>query len=358
MKYAAFFVCLSTLISPWNAIGADAIELRFRHFDKNRDGILSGDELKAAPILQKLDSLKDGPLTLEEARRILAKFKGGTAQLDNSSPSENGVGGSKTTESLTETAQILKGTDFGVGRRVADFPLKTLAGEDTQLSSLSGNKTVVVALFDSRCPISNKNGAELARIENDYSNKGVAFLLIPTPVDAKPEQVRHFIDSFGLRATVVSDPNQNLQKSLSAKTTTEVFVLDSTRTLIYRGALNDQYGLGYNKENASHHYLKEALDSVLNRTPLAVRATSAPGCALDLPAPLTAVAKPLTYHSDISRILQTNCLECHHTNGIAPFSLEKYDDVLEHAAMIRKQVERGVMPPWFACSKPGSRLAQ
>ena len=53
-------------------------------------------------------------------------------------------------------------------------------------------------------------------------------------------------------------------------------------------------------------------------------------------------------HRDIARIMQANCVECHHKDGLAPFSLETLDDVKEHAAMIKKQINRGAMPPWFA----------
>jgi hypothetical protein len=47
-------------------------------------------------------------------------------------------------------------------------------------------------------------------------------------------------------------------------------------------------------------------------------------------------------------VIQNHCLDCHRAGGVGPFSLETYDDVKSHAAMMRRQVERGLMPPWFA----------
>ncbi|MCX6954563.1 MAG: alkyl hydroperoxide reductase [Verrucomicrobia bacterium] len=93
--------------------------------------------------------------------------------------------------------------------------------------------------------------------------------------------------------------------------------------------------------------LRDALTAVLAGKVPPVAATEAPGCALDF-KPAAALVSNLTYHNRISRILQNNCLECHHTGGLAPFSLETYDDVKSHAGMMRKQVSRDVMPPWFA----------
>jgi hypothetical protein len=78
-----------------------------------------------------------------------------------------------------------------------------------------------------------------------------------------------------------------------------------------------------------------------------VAATEAPGCTLE---PDAAKTQPiaLTYHTRIERIVQANCVECHHTGGLAPFSLEKYEEVVDHKGMIKKVVDRGTMPPWFA----------
>jgi len=76
---------------------------------------------------------------------------------------------------------------------------------------------------------------------------------------------------------------------------------------------------------------------MLSGKPSEIAATSAPGCALDLPEKNT-VASSVTYHRDIARIMQANCVECHHSGGVGPFALDSYDTVIEHAGMIRKQV--------------------
>jgi hypothetical protein len=178
--------------------------------------------------------------------------------------------------------------------------------------------------------------------------------LVNIAPETKADDVRKFTSAFGLKSPVVNDPGQMLQRTLAATTSTEVFVLDASRTLVYRGAVNDQYGLGYSKNAPTRSYLRDALDAVLTSAAPPIAATSAPGCALDVAA-VAAKAAPtkLTYSHDISRILQANCVECHHEGGIGPFPLDNYDDVIEHAGMIRKQVTRSAMPPWFAAKQPG-----
>ena len=87
--------------------------------------------------------------------------------------------------------------------------------------------------------------------------------------------------------------------------------------------------------------------AAINRKPLLVAATQAPGCPLDLEE-ISINSEGVTYHNRISRILQARCLECHREGGAAPFSLESYDGVVAQSASIRQAIERGVMPPWFA----------
>ena len=388
---------------------ADMIEDKFKAFDTNHDGVISGDELDASPILRRLDLNGDGKLTLEEAREAMAQYRGAIAEkLKEKSPGQgmatelvfkrldkNGDGrltadeltdktwfdkldvnkdgyvtleeakqvvgemvpqrilnkGLPQTSGVAETdlasfkeqPEQLKGTELGIGRKI----------EDKAIVHDKNAKAVVLALFNATCPISNKLAPEVARLEKDYADKDVTLLLVNTSTEAKSDEAQKFISEHGLKSAVIPDSGQSLQRELQASTTTEVFVLDAAHTLLYRGAINDQYGLGYTKEAAKKNYLRDAVEAVLNHRLPEISATTAPGCALDLTKPEVVANHALTYHKDISRILQTNCVSCHHQDGIAPFSLETLADVKEHAGMIKKQVDRGAMPPWFAAKQEG-----
>jgi hypothetical protein len=73
-------------------------------------------------------------------------------------------------------------------------------------------------------------------------------------------------------------------QALQAKSTTEVFVLDPQRTIVYRGAIDDQYGFGYSLEQPRHRYLASALNQLLQGQQPTDAATTAPGCAISSPA--------------------------------------------------------------------------
>jgi hypothetical protein len=328
------------------------VEWLFKRYDKKGDGKLTPDELTDKAWFDKLDLNKDGVVTLDEAQKVLGPIvarRGGAGHIlpQTASFTEADMA------PLKEEPLVLKGGERGIGRRVDNLTLKNLAGQDVPLAGKKDDKAMVLALFSASCPVSNKLGPELARIEKDYAGRHVAMYLVNIAPETKPDDVRKFTNAFGLQSPVVNDPAQTLQRTLAATTSTEVFVLDASRTLVYRGALNDQYGLGYSKNAPTKNYLRDALEAVLANATPPVAATSAPGCALDVAAAPKTTPARLTYNHDISRILQANCVECHHDGGIGPFPLDNYADVIEHAGMIRKQVNREAMPPWFAAKEPG-----
>lgn len=331
--------------------GEEPTEGLFKRLDKNGDGKLSAEELPNKKWFNSLDADKDGVVTLEEAANAIASLRkrGSTG----SSAAESATKPAAEDPSFKDAPQWLKGSEHGVGRMVAGLALKSLKGDEIKLSSVAGKNGLVIALFSASCPISGKLAPEIARLEKDLKEQGVAMLLVNAPPGQKAEDVAKFIADHKLVSPVASDADGELSQQLAATTTTEVFLLDAARTLVYRGALNDQYGLGYSKDMPQHHYLRDAVAAMLRGEPTEVVATSAPGCALDLPTQKAVATTSVNYHRDIARILQSNCVECHRKGGVGPFALDSYEAVIEHAGMIRKQVERGAMPPWFAAPLEG-----
>ncbi|MCA9696875.1 MAG: hypothetical protein KC431_05070, partial [Myxococcales bacterium] len=54
------------------------------------------------------------------------------------------------------------------------------------------------------------------------------------------------------------------------------------------------------------------------------------------------------WHEDIAPIAYANCVGCHRDGGIAPFSLEDYQQAAAWSASIDQVVASGEMPPWGA----------
>jgi len=52
------------------------------------------------------------------------------------------------------------------------------------------------------------------------------------------------------------------------------------------------------------------------------------------------------YSEDIAPIIYNKCLQCHHSEGLSPLSLETYADAVGNAGMIQHVTSSGEMPPW------------
>src|SRR5678815_621935 len=109
--------------------------------------------------------------------------------------------------------------------------------------------------------------------DKEYQAKGVAFLFVASNSTDTPPDLR----AVRLAAPIVRDPENKLQQALGVRSTTDAFVLDAARTLQYRGAIDDQYGLGYSLEAPRQRYLTSALDAVLAGRAPEIVATDAPG---------------------------------------------------------------------------------
>jgi len=210
----------------------------------------------------------------------------------------------------------------GIGRSFKDSVVVGILLRDA--------KVVVVAFSGPECPISKLYKPRLDRLTKDYTPKGVRFL-------------------------TVSSEDKGFLAIFSPDRSTEAFVLDDQGVLRYRGAVDDQYGIGYTKEAPSRNYLSDAIDSLLAGRSPAVKATVAPGCAVEKVAAAAAPAAGarLTFHKDVEPIFQKRCAECHHPGDIGPFSLLQYGKAKASAKQIKEVVVQRRMPPWHADPKIG-----
>ena len=193
---------------------------------------------------------------------------------------------------IREAPRVLNGSEHGVGRTIPDLEFIDLKGQLSRLSLLGEARPVVILITGTGCPLCKRYAPSLASLEKDYSEKGVHFLFVNPNKAEKTTRITKAVETHGFKGPYVRDTEHALIRSLRAKTTTEAFVLDSARTLVYRGAVDDQYGFGYALNAPRKTYLRDALDAVLAGQSPNVTATSAPGCELwvDDEVPLTTEA--------------------------------------------------------------------
>jgi mono/diheme cytochrome c family protein len=254
--------------------------------------------------------------------------------------------------------RVIDPADHLVGRLIRDAAFVDLEGKPGRLSDYRTSALLVLCMTATDCPIARKYAPRLVELEQQYRSKDVTFVWVNSQSHESVEDMRASIERSKWVARYVPDPQADLAGALQATSTTEVFVLDPARTLVYRGAVDDQYGLGFTLPAVRRSFLTQAIDALLRGDVPEIRATTAPGCELalageepnsDQPAATDQpVATDVTWHNRISRVVQDNCQICHRPGAVGPFELLTYDDVKDHAKTIKREVERRTMPPWFA----------
>ena len=138
----------------------------------------------------------------------------------------------------------------------------------------------IVFLFASvDCPISNRYAPVVQRLYERFSPEGVAFWLVyPNPAESA-EAIREHVKAFGYPVHALRDPRHELVKIARAAVTPEAAVFDRTRSLAYRGRLDDRYvSLGVARPVPTRHDLVDAIAAILAGRPVREPVTPAVGC--------------------------------------------------------------------------------
>ncbi len=348
----SFTVCLAITLAGLGSLPAAdrpdpraIVSKHFKELDKDGNGEIQGDELAVQPWLKLLDENGDGAVTLPEAETGLARL----ARRRRPGEQAESVATATTPaveESPRQGPRQLSAADGGIGARLPEISITDVDGQKRLLSKYRKKNGLIIALVSPDCPVSKRYFPTLAQIEKDAATQEIGLVLI-APLLQSGEPLKEALMAAGISAPAAVDTDGAIARALCARVSTDVFLFDPAQTLVYRGAIDDQYGLGYQLNAPRARYLANAIEATLKQSVPEVVATEAPGCVLDLSdAPV--LNTTVTYHNRISRIVQANCQECHRAGGVAPFALETYEQVNAKAGMIRRMVERNLMPPWFA----------
>ncbi|MES2038416.1 MAG: redoxin domain-containing protein [Pseudomonadota bacterium] len=234
-----------------------------------------------------------------------------------------------------------------VGERLVDVKFKDVDGRAGSLAQLAGKRGAIIVMRDAECPVSQRYAPRLAELEKEYAAQGFNFVYI----DVSPHTAaaaKQSVSGSQLQGRVVLDTDRGLSNALRATSTSEVFVADHRGTLLYRGAIDDQYAIDVHKDAVSKPWLHKALKEYLAGKDISTAQTAATGCLLPDHAGEAAQKRPVTYHNRISRLLAQKCEMCHRDGGVAPMPLQSFEQVAARKTIIAHMTENRLMPPWGA----------
>ncbi|OYP30006.1 alkyl hydroperoxide reductase [Rhodopirellula sp. MGV] len=231
--------------------------------------------------------------------------------------------------------------------RLTRLDLDDFRGRRWTIDDFASDKFLVVAFLGTECPLAKLYSARLQSMQEDLQSKGIRVIGVMSNRHDSLLDITAFANRQQVTFPLLKDAGARLADELGATRTPEVFVFDQDRKLCYRGRVDDQYGIGYVRDEPRRKDLQIALDELLAGKTVTLAKTEAVGCIIGRKKDV-ASSSEVTYGGQIAKILSKHCVECHREGEIAPFALTEYEEVAGWAEMIAEVVRDKRMPPWHA----------
>lgn len=164
----------------------------------------------------------------------------------------------------------------------ADVEMVGVDGKKLTLGGAKGENGTLVVFTCNHCPYAVAWEERVTALGNAYAGKGFGVVAVNSndpeayPVDGM-EGMKERAKKLGLEFPYVVDATSNVARAFGATKTPEAFLFDAEGKLVYHGAIDDNA-----KEPAAVEstYLKDALEEVLAKKPVAKPETKSVGCSI------------------------------------------------------------------------------
>lgn len=130
---------------------------------------------------------------------------------------------------------VLVGSTLGFAQRndgPVDFSMRSVDGQTITAESLRG-EVVILAFGASWLPLSRAQLQGIRKLADEYSNRGVVVYFVSTESEdeksknfASDAQLRAFAEKYGLKVTVLRDPNGTISKSMGVDQLPSIIILN------------------------------------------------------------------------------------------------------------------------------------
>lgn len=149
-------------------------------------------------------------------------------------------------------------------RTIPEFELTDQHGETHTLGTYEQYDYVVFYVQGVGCPIARIALPNYRAVRDEYADKNIGFTMFNSNIQDNLPRIAKEANEFGIDFPIMKDEGQRLAKALGVERTAEVFVVNPrTQEVLFRGPINDQLGYETQRNEASQHYLKDALNTVM-----------------------------------------------------------------------------------------------
>jgi peroxiredoxin len=168
---------------------------------------------------------------------------------------------------------------LAAGSAAPEFSLPSATdGKPVALKELrASHKGVAVLFIATRCPVSNAYNERMASLAATYGARGIAFVGVNSNKTEPAAEVAEHAKRHGFGFPVLKDDGNKVADAYGATRTPEVFLIDSSGTIVYHGRIDENQD---DPGNVRSPDFRNALDALLAGKPVPVSETKAFGCSI------------------------------------------------------------------------------
>lgn len=163
-----------------------------------------------------------------------------------------------------------------VGSVVNDFTLPDAGGRQHSLAQLRGKHGTVIIFVSTQCPVSNAYNERMEKLAQELGGRGVRVVGVNSNATESAADVKRHAADRGLTFTILKDAGNRVADQLGAQVTPEVYFLDASGKIVYRGRIDNSR----NGDNITSQELREAVEATLAGRPVAKPEVRAFGCSI------------------------------------------------------------------------------
>jgi thiol-disulfide isomerase/thioredoxin len=159
----------------------------------------------------------------------------------------------------------------------------TVSGKEMSLLQLKGSVATMIMFICNHCPFVKHVNAELIKIANEYTSKGIGFIAISSnDVDTHPEDgpelIKKVANDLKYPFPYLYDETQKVARAYDAACTPDFYIYDKDLKLAYRGQLDDSRP--GNGVPVTGHAIRNALEQLINGKPVPANQKPSIGCSI------------------------------------------------------------------------------
>ncbi len=176
---------------------------------------------------------------------------------------------------------------IATGSNVSDMTVTDSNGVQHNLSDFAGKK-VVLEWTNEGCPYVKKHYStnNMQKTQAMAKADGAVWLSVISSAPGKqgyksPAEANDWKEAQNAEVSaIVLDPNGDMGKTFSAKTTPHMYIIDESQTLVYQGAIDDNPSANPATIAGAQNYVLAAMEDLKAGNPVAVSDTPPYGCSV------------------------------------------------------------------------------